>query len=530
MLFGIVIAAVLTQEQASIKTTPVVSDHSSKLYASDGGVDYAIQAVRSNSSLCPSVFGPTVTSLPPITLNGHQVDVTCRTIEGGFDTTVASDYSVIVTNYRPPDPQATDKGPKCKYPVKNTTFPVSAAFLVVTCNNAPANTKIYVGGKAMYNAGGFSFAHEGTVDAQLVVQGRLVQVDDPATSPTKLCTTNASLPTLVVGSRQCVPPGPPPDPQPTIRVPGTLAPIPTMNVTCDDGGVGETGSGGNAILYPGTYTSVVPISGAGSVPIGSLQPGQLPKFNNHNRYYFTSGVYYFNFAPPTANDKEFAMEGASIFGGIHDPAAAATRIVTSAAPCKVDSDLAADKYDGQGTTFIFGGASLFDIHASTSELFYRIPGSMDAGATPGTSLFAWADSSRPAKVFGGSAAYNSFNPGTSADRCTCAFVTDKSGQQILFHGLTYVPYSPIDVYINQIGAYSPFLGGIVANAIVAHVENGSGVDGVFAGSFTTTGPSPRRVLITATAHGATGERDSQSAAVVQIDATPPKVDTWRNQS
>jgi hypothetical protein len=157
-------------------------------------------------------------------------------------------------------------------------------------------------------------------------------------------------------------------------------------------------------------------------------------------------------------------------------------------------------------------------------------------------IFAWADASRPNNAIDGlpmiTGAYKTFNPGLTLDRCNCAFVTDKSGQQIIFHGLTYAPFSPVDVYSNAGGPggldYSPFFGGVVASEIVARVDGSSLSESLFAGGFgPNDGPSIRTVLITAsTGAGANGSLPIVANAVVTIDVDTNKttvVKSWRNQ-
>jgi len=182
---------------------------------------------------------------------------------------------------------------------------------------------------------------------------------------------------------------------------------------------------------------------------------------------------------------------------------------------------------GKGVTFILGGSTILDIHGGATELFSPVPGTMDAAATPYTTIFAMASASPPAGEITG-AAYKTHNPDLTNDRCNCAFVSDNSGQQIIFHGLTYSPYSPVDVFNNAGVNYSPFYGGIVSNEIVARVDSGS-ASGLFAGQFAALGgPVPRTVRITATAPGANGSVNVISTAVVEIDQDPPVIDSWRS--
>jgi hypothetical protein len=275
----------------------------------------------------------------------------------------------------------------------------------------------------------------------------------------------------------------------------------------------KTGTcGGNTInyLYPGRYSTIPPWGGY---------------------TYMASGVYYI------VDTGETAISGTAIVGGEpgpNDPVfnnplpGCESAFTDAAANTACGGCMPPDP--GKGVTFILGGTTLLDIHSGVTELFTRVPGTMDAGATPGTTVFAMASNAGLGQVSGGS---YKLSLTAGADRCNCAFVTDNSGQQIIFHGLTYSPYEPVDVFNNAGVNFSPFYGGLVASWIVARVDAGS-QSGLFTGQIGGyLGPTKRTIVITATAPGtAPGEGAIVSTAVITVDVDDAKtteVQSWRNQ-
>ena len=84
-LFGLLIAAMLGQVDANIRTTLVVRTHETKVYGADAGIDYAIQALQFDDTLCPNAdVGPDSWNAAPVVpvSSGVTVDVTCQTTEG----------------------------------------------------------------------------------------------------------------------------------------------------------------------------------------------------------------------------------------------------------------------------------------------------------------------------------------------------------------------------------------------------------------------------------------------------------------
>lgn len=96
-LFGLVIAAILGQVDANVRTTLVVRTHEAKVYGADAGVDYAIQTLQADDTVCPDdTAGRQPISEPPLE-DDVDVDIaiTCETTEG--NVLGVRGYAVVTT-------------------------------------------------------------------------------------------------------------------------------------------------------------------------------------------------------------------------------------------------------------------------------------------------------------------------------------------------------------------------------------------------------------------------------------------------
>lgn len=547
-----------------------------------GTAAWSSTKARCNSPSTPTDLGSTIQVVNCTGATGPTRTVTDAVLTQGKNTLTSASAAFT----------AADKGASLSgagIPAGTTINRVNSATSVNMSQNATAsgtNVSVVIGGKPVvtfggtkvFNAGGFNIATNVTGQ----IQGSIVQYDDHGyctrdQAAAHYPTPNDANPT-VGGSWNCTQPGttPVPDPKPHVVVPpdpasrtitdammidkkNTLTSA-TGNFTTGDVGATLTGAGiptgttvksvtdattlvmsKNATTPPATASVTITQTGAhakvtqacGGINVNYLYPGQYlgsaPQWGGYT--YMASGVYYIS------NTGETAISGNALFGG--EPGANDARFVpVPGSDSNCFTDAAADAAcggclpadPGKGVTFILGGSTLLDIHGGTTELFSRVPGTMDAGATPNTTVFAMANPAGLGQMSGGT---YQLSATAGADRCNCAFVTDNSGQQIIFHGLTYSPYSPVDVYNNAGIAYSPFYGGVVANWIVARVDAGSQA-GLFTGQFNAAGgPTKRTIVIKAVAPGtASGETPITSTAVIEVDVDSGKtttVDSWRNQ-
>jgi hypothetical protein len=90
-VFGIVIAAVLSQTTSSLKTTSIVADRAQGVYAADAGIEYALGRLRLDSTACTEISN----SFADQTINGRTVHITCP-VQSGISSG-AGGWAVITT-------------------------------------------------------------------------------------------------------------------------------------------------------------------------------------------------------------------------------------------------------------------------------------------------------------------------------------------------------------------------------------------------------------------------------------------------
>ena len=281
-----------------------------------------------------------------------------------------------------------------------------------------------------------------------------------------------------VGPYSCALSSLPSLPEVDVYVPTTAAAPPTV-------------SGGCTTLYPGRY-------GTGGLAI--------PAFDRRDSYYLASGVYYVNGGPMT-------LQG-TVFGGARD--AAVTQAMTGSAPCRA-SDPTGTGYSGSGVTFVLGGTGSLRVQNAGSrvELFARVPGGLDAGATPGVAVWAGTGSS----VIDGSGPYES-----TADPAPI-FSTDSGALDLVVHGAVVVPAAGTQLFVHdnaEAGGSVVLPGGLLTSWLQIVVANGDdGKRMIVAGRI-----PPRRPVLTAIVPGRTGGSTLTMSAVIRPDGSP-LVAGWR---
>ena len=96
--FGLVVVALLGQGGSSLATSAAVSGLAKKVYAADSGIDFALEAVQTDSTLCPGAAGAetTITSSLTVDADVDPVRVTCRATSGNAGGWRG--YAVITTS------------------------------------------------------------------------------------------------------------------------------------------------------------------------------------------------------------------------------------------------------------------------------------------------------------------------------------------------------------------------------------------------------------------------------------------------
>jgi len=352
----------------------------------------------------------------------------------------------------------------------NTTFSTSGS---------TGNTQtITFSGGPVFDAGGMTFA----AGSDKVVFSNDVYEYDPYCTTAKGAATPGK-PT-VSGTWFCKSTGTyaVPDPVPTLIVPTATAHAPVTVGSC-------------TIYFPGKYTSA-----------------NEPAFSGSGHYYFASGVYYFE-------DVQSMNMNGDIFGG--QPGPTDTQKFTAVNPCATDATANAQvpgSATGYGVEFVLGGNSYIDPTTNASskiELFARQPAVPANEGTAGISFYA-------PRVSG-----TNYIANTRVDAITLG----GNPNQLIFHGLVYVPNSDLKIWSTAnagAGGAPMFMGGLVTGALQVAM-NGSSVSSTFATLPASTPASARSVLITTTATG-TGDAPTTETAVVTIgtsSTTPPTITSWR---
>jgi hypothetical protein len=98
------LGAMFADAGANLTMSTVVTGQDNKVYAADGGVEYALQQLRTDGSLCAAAV-----SLPNIAINGRSVLVSC-TPTAGLGTSV-SPWALVTTNLSTSGGPQTIDGP-----------------------------------------------------------------------------------------------------------------------------------------------------------------------------------------------------------------------------------------------------------------------------------------------------------------------------------------------------------------------------------------------------------------------------------
>jgi Tfp pilus assembly protein PilX len=246
-------------------------------------------------------------------------------------------------------------------------------------------------------------------------------------------------------------------------------------------------SGSCRIFYPGKYTS----------------PPALGSATN----YFVSGVYYFEFTG------QLQVKQTTVYGG--KPDTSETRKFTSPPACAADPG----GTTGTGVEWIFGSGSWLNIDTQGQvELFKRTG---ETGTTTNKISLVGVPNESAWTTLG-------YVANTVANTSPIVDIKDGNPQDMAIHGLLYAPNQSVNLTATNT-VISQTLGGIVAYSLsMKSSASASGMDiSIEAGA-----PDPRQVLLTATAHGVGGERDSVSTAVVKVandDARTVTVKSWRTR-
>jgi hypothetical protein len=473
-LLGASIASMLMVTFSSFKTTQVARSRGNTHYGADGGADLAIQMLRANSSYCPDTAAGTQ-SLPSQTINGKSVTITCQALSGSTTTSLSpTTYSLIVTGY----PQTPS----------DTGWKLNELFRKEGDAGSPYPT-VTIGGGPVFNAGKFYDKFDNNKGIVQFTDNVTQWNSTTGVNPGPHCTDSKAVaatsgnPAMANGATwTCVNQSsyPVPDPNFALIAPSALAPAPVVQGTC-------------TIFFPGRYTT------------------KPATFDEHDHYYFASGVYFFD------DVGEVLMEAASAFGG--EPAPGESRAFSGITPCATDAvanTLVPGSATGKGALFIMGGNSKWKVHNHSEtrfEIFSRVPANPAIEPVAGMSIYA--------PRFNGS--------NWTANNPDFFFGMDGSNPQVVIHGLVYAPGGQV----NQLrtlanpaaGGRSLFSGGLVVGRFEAKFD-GSSTSGKLVQRGDGVAATNRTVVVTATATDPGGAPVTVKA-IIDLSSTGATVLSWR---
>jgi hypothetical protein len=475
-LFGLIVGGLLTEAGASMKYTVTVSDHEKKVYAADAGVQFGLQQLRQNSTLCPRV-GVSGPAMPTIEVNGKTVEVSCTTYSGSSGG--SDGYAVVTTS-------------------------TAADSLILTGASGEFKNiggHIYVSGGVDWGTG---------IDLE---KGDFIQQDHGSG-----CTDP---PTVFWNDSDGTPPG--------SLHPDLIMDMPEYGYYCQEVTT-ETPVPSPLHKAPSTVPAVVDVpqtssytdAGSGTTSCRIFKPGQYSQPPDlAERNYFKSGVYYFNWTSDTTWD----VDHATVHGGRPSDSEAVEERFPPPASC----DRAADTTNGYGVLFVFGDQARMKVEEHGGvELFGRTG---EAGASDNLSFVAvpTGDSSNWPTGLGGWTA-------STVSGVPILDIKEGSQQDLAVHGMIYAPTKDVILTATN-SVVAQAMGGLVAYTL--ELKSSASAD-AFSVSIPAGLPNPRTLLVTActdpsansSCEHSGSERPVSSRAVVVVandDVRTVTVDSWRTR-
>lgn len=470
VMFSLILAALITNASTNLRNTVGVRNQESKVYAADAGIDWGLQQIRTNNTICVS---PELTPTPQVigtpSFNGQTTTVTCKVMSGS--ATGANGWAVITTD---------------RTPLSFVTPPPASANFVKTINGP-----VLVGG---FQDG----LHHVTVN-----NGDVYEYQSGST-----CATDTDKP-----EKLTVAPSPPYRYHCTTLDPVAVADAVPHELPTSDFILGLPVRDGNPdpglstadcnVFLPGRYTSLnLPKP---TEPVDAAEPVEPTK------HYFVSGVYYFDIPDdPATPEPEQVIEvrRMELVGGSPRPGESAQLTGCAADPAGTT---------GTGVKFILGGSSAIRVRnpAGQMELFGRAGGNAAEEGTQGVTI-----QTVPASAPAG---YNvsSLGPGQLVLE---AGVGNTPFTAI--HGLVYTPNAGIKFDASN-EARAWLLGGVVAARL--SLSQQATIDGVRVQI--DTSDVPRQLILTSRVTLADEVQAVATAVVIVAGDTTrtATVQSWRTE-
>lgn len=342
-IFGLTLGALLPQISTGLSNSAVVRDFDARTYVADSSLDFALQQLRWDTTLCPDVGSGTQTVPVPTVdarVSSSPVTVTCQTEAGSVNGT--GGYAVVTTGSDTANSlQASAGGQKqIDGPVwTNGIDPGHVSKLEVSANMqvSAASEPCHSQGPGPLPSGSYGGPNALTLDAPYTIS--------------------------------CFPAG-------------TQAPTPTVTPPDKSQLAAVSNSGGSAL----------PSLNLGSCKVYSPGVYSAPPADA-NGVYLQSGVYWFD-------NVNWTINGSSVVGGEPGPGDAAS-LGPSGQACSSDVDPA---LTGRGVTIVLAGASSITLNSGSLELFGRSGGASWEG-TQGISIetaSGWSGSGPALNITSGS--------------------------------------------------------------------------------------------------------------------------------
>lgn len=353
-VLGVFIGAVLSFGSTSLRTTIAVREQRDFVYAADGAVDGAINAIRSDASLgkkgglCPDFVAPFYEADPSRT---KTVTVACSGLSGSGASTGGSSSTV--------------------------NMPAQAVLALAASGEdgllQDSNNELRIRGSVV----------SGTT-VHVPVDGASLTVVNGTVTATDGCTGNGT-----VTPACTAPTGPVIDPGYGKRSDAPATPGPYRNL--EDQEAACTVANSTVTFHPGLYTDAVSLSALTSAT------GSCP----NSLFWFEPGVYYFDFVNAGSHEWTVSGNGTMVVAGEPNGWVAATPKPSVSFPgaCKTADDGGTD-----GVQFIFGGDSRVYVNDAQFELCAKPTASeqqiaiygMPSGATPAAATATRVPTTNPA--------------------------------------------------------------------------------------------------------------------------------------
>lgn len=415
VVLGLAVAALLDLSITNLRATTNFRNSRGQLYAVDGGVDGAINNIRSD--LDRGVDGDTQCGYAPPagTNNVSGITVTCAPVAGSG-------------------------GPGAKNQPKNAILTLATG-----ATNASEGVIITGGGSASVTVAGGVFSNT-LITLNNFSSGSGLTMDrgnltTRSTSAQDTCPNTTKIVFTGGGVRRCGYTLPDPGGADPNYLPAAAAPtVVALPASCSNGNKVAT-------FHPGLY-------------LAPPDPSVCPKTAV---MYFEPGLFYFNFTPLTPV-WDISQKAVSVVGG--------TQLNWSGGlPPNDPTQPACDASSTSGVQFVFGGDSRihfgnpdnvrFELCASASSTHQQIvlyqPKGAANGYTPPTA--------------GGCMLTTPYVAGSAS---TCALIQMDSNAdkpQINLHGTVYAPASALDLRLHNLNENSFFDRGLVARALFASISS-----------------------------------------------------------